>query len=92
MVAPTHTDALCELLLQMADDDLVIGHRDSEWLGIAPEIEGDIAFSSVSQDEVGHATFLYGLVEELTGQVGPAGVLKAIRQVAQCDCAGTSQR
>lgn len=60
-------EELCNLLLQIADDDLVLGHRDSEWLGIAPEIEGDIAFSSVSQDEVGHAAYLYGVVESLTG-------------------------
>jgi ring-1,2-phenylacetyl-CoA epoxidase subunit PaaC len=63
-------EALCELLLQMADDDLVIGHRDSEWLGLAPEIEGDIAFSSISQDEVGHATFLYGLLQQQSGRDG----------------------
>jgi ring-1,2-phenylacetyl-CoA epoxidase subunit PaaC len=61
-------EALYELLLQMADDDLVIGHRDSEWLGLAPEIEGDIAFSSISQDEVGHATFLYGLLQKQSGR------------------------
>jgi ring-1,2-phenylacetyl-CoA epoxidase subunit PaaC len=57
--------ALKDLLYQLADDDLIIGHRASEWLGLAPEIEEDVAFSSISQDEVGHATFYYGLLSHL---------------------------
>ncbi len=60
-----YSRALKDLLYQLADDDLVIGHRASEWLGLAPEIEEDVAFSSISQDEVGHATFYYGLLSEL---------------------------
>lgn len=56
---------LTELLYQMADDELVAGHRDSEWLGLAPHIEEDIAFASIAQDEVGHATMFYRLLEEL---------------------------
>jgi len=59
--------ALESLLLQLADDDLVFGHRSSEWLGLAPDLEEDIAFSSISQDEVGHATFYYSLLASLTG-------------------------
>lgn len=61
----TYKAALVDFLYQLADDDLVLGHRDSEWLGLAPEIEEDVAFSSISQDEVGHATFYYGLLEAL---------------------------
>ncbi len=57
--------ALIDLLYQMADDELTIGHRSSEWLGIAPDLEEDIAFSSISQDEVGHATFYFELLSEL---------------------------
>lgn len=57
--------ALTALLYQMADDELVIGHRDSEWLGLAPHLEEDIAFASIAQDEVGHAVALYRLLEEL---------------------------
>lgn len=56
---------LVELLYQLADDELVMGHRDSEWLGLAPHIEEDIAFASIAQDEVGHATMFYRLLEEL---------------------------
>jgi len=57
--------ALIDLLYQLADDELILGHRDSEWLGIAPGIEEDVAFSSVAQDEVGHATYYYNLLEQL---------------------------
>jgi len=56
---------LVELLYQLADDELVIGHRDSEWLGLAPHIEEDIAFASIAQDEIGHANTYFKLLEEL---------------------------
>jgi ring-1,2-phenylacetyl-CoA epoxidase subunit PaaC len=58
---------LDELLLSMADDEFVIGFSDSEWTGIAPLLEEDVAMSSLSQDELGHATALYALLAELMG-------------------------
>jgi ring-1,2-phenylacetyl-CoA epoxidase subunit PaaC len=66
-VATLPTVALGELLRSMADDEFVIGFSDSEWTGIAPLLEEDIAMSSLAQDEIGHATALYGLLGELTG-------------------------
>jgi len=48
-------------LLAIADDELVLGWRDSEWTGIAPYLEEDVAFSSIAQNEVGHARALYEL-------------------------------
>ena len=59
--------ALAELLRSMADDEFVIGFSDSEWTGIAPLLEEDVAMSSLAQDELGHATALYGLLAGLTG-------------------------
>jgi ring-1,2-phenylacetyl-CoA epoxidase subunit PaaC len=59
--------ALAELLLTVADDELVIGFWDSEWTGIAPMLEEDVATSSVAQDEIGHAKALYELLADLTG-------------------------
>ncbi len=59
--------ALDALLRSMADDEFVIGFSDSEWTGIAPILEEDIAMSSLSQDELGHAAALYGLLGELIG-------------------------
>jgi ring-1,2-phenylacetyl-CoA epoxidase subunit PaaC len=58
-------EALAELLLAMADDEFVIGFWDSEWTGIAPLLEEDVAFSSLAQDEIGHAQVLYQLLAEL---------------------------
>jgi ring-1,2-phenylacetyl-CoA epoxidase subunit PaaC len=48
-------------LLEYADDELILGWRDSEWTGIAPSLEEDVAFSSIAQNEIGHARALYGL-------------------------------
>ncbi|HXR11556.1 MAG TPA: Phenylacetic acid catabolic protein [Gaiellaceae bacterium] len=53
-----------ELLLGLADDELVIGWRDSEWTGIAPMLEEDVAFSSIAQNEIGHARALYQLLTD----------------------------
>jgi ring-1,2-phenylacetyl-CoA epoxidase subunit PaaC len=65
---PTTRDALAELLLTLADDEFVIGFWDSEWTGIAPMLEEDVATSSIAQDEIGHARALYEMLAELTGE------------------------
>ena len=57
--------ALAELLLTMADDEFVSGFTDSEWTGIAPLLEEDVAISSIAQDELGHARALYQLLAEV---------------------------
>ena len=54
--------ALGELLIFLADSELVIGHRHSEWTGFAPSAEEDVAFSSIAQDEMGHAHLYYSLL------------------------------
>ena len=53
-----------QLLLEIADDELVLGWRDSEWTGIAPVLEEDVAFSSIAQNEIGHARAIYQLLAE----------------------------
>ena len=53
-----------ELLLGLADDELIIGWRDSEWTGIAPMLEEDVAFSSIAQNEIGHARAVYELLAD----------------------------
>jgi ring-1,2-phenylacetyl-CoA epoxidase subunit PaaC len=54
-------------LLEYADDELILGWRDSEWTGVAPFLEEDVAFSSISQNEVGHARALYELAARELG-------------------------
>lgn len=65
VVAPPAA-GLVDLLESMADDEFVIGFSDSEWTGIAPILEEDVAMSSLSQDELGHAAALYDLLGSLT--------------------------
>jgi ring-1,2-phenylacetyl-CoA epoxidase subunit PaaC len=60
-----YKEALLSLLYQLADDDFILAYRGSEWLGLAPHIEEDVAFSSINQDTMGHATMFYQLLEEL---------------------------
>jgi ring-1,2-phenylacetyl-CoA epoxidase subunit PaaC len=64
MVSPVlrRVSERAQLLLPIADDELVLGWRNSEWTGIAPFLEEDVAFSSIAQNEIGHARALYELV------------------------------
>ena len=59
-------EAVAELLLTLADDEFVLGFWDSEWTGIAPILEEDVATSSIAQDEIGHAKAWFELLAELT--------------------------
>lgn len=63
--SPEKKVALIELLFQLADDEFLYAYRGSEWLGLAPHIEEDVAFSSISQDTMGHAAMYYQLLEDL---------------------------
>ena len=54
-----------ELLFKTADDLLIIGHRNSEWTGLGPILEEDIAFSSIAQDQLGQSRAIYNILHEL---------------------------
>src|SRR5688572_29443706 len=60
-----NTEALKDLLYKIADDQLILGHRNSEWTGMGPLLEEDIAFSSMAQDKVGQSQALYTLLHGL---------------------------
>ncbi|HVL32414.1 MAG TPA: 1,2-phenylacetyl-CoA epoxidase subunit PaaC [Actinomycetota bacterium] len=62
------TDPRIGLLLALADDELILGHRLSEWTGWVPYIEEDLALSSIAQDEMAHARALYEIVSSLDGR------------------------
>jgi len=64
-ITEKHIEGLKEMLYKMADDQLIIGHRNSEWTGLGPMLEEDIAFSSMAQDKVGQSLALYELLHEL---------------------------
>jgi ring-1,2-phenylacetyl-CoA epoxidase subunit PaaC len=57
-LAPTER----EVLLALADDEHLMGQRHTEWIGVAPFLEEDLAFASIGQDELGHAAMLYELL------------------------------
>jgi ring-1,2-phenylacetyl-CoA epoxidase subunit PaaC len=73
-----------QALLGLADDELVLGWRDSEWTGIAPMLEEDVAFSSIAQNEIGHARAVYEL---LAGPDGDADALAFDRKPEEYRCA-----
>ena len=77
--------AVVDLLYRMADDELVIGHRNSEWTGHGPILEEDIAFSSMAQDEIGHARAYYEMLHQL-GDADP-DALAFGRKARQFRCA-----
>lgn len=64
-------EAVKDLLFRMADDALIIGHRNSEWTGIGPVLEEDIAFSSMAQDKIGHAQAIYNILHTIFGEADP---------------------
>ncbi|MCC5921826.1 MAG: phenylacetate-CoA oxygenase subunit PaaC [Cyclobacteriaceae bacterium] len=57
--------AIKELLYKIADDQLILGHRNSEWTGVGPTLEEDIAFSSMAQDKVGQSLAFYKLLHNM---------------------------
>ena len=68
MSAQAPPEAAVEAVLAFADDELVLGWRDSEWTGVAPFLEEDVAFSSIAQGEIGHARALYELAAGVLGR------------------------
>ena len=64
-------NGLKDLLYKIADDQLILGHRNSEWTGLGPVLEEDIAFSSMAQDKVGLARALYEILHKDLGEADP---------------------
>ena len=78
-------EAVINFLYRLADDELIIGHRNSEWSGHGPIPEADTAFSSMAQDEMGHAQAYYQMLHQL-GEREP-GVLAFGRNPREFRCA-----
>lgn len=64
----TKQDLFVEVLLRLADDRLIHGHRLSEWTGHGPELEEDLALANMALDMIGHSAALYGYAAELEGK------------------------
>lgn len=55
-------------LLRLADDQLILGHRLSEWTGHAPTLEEDIALANIALDHIGAARMLYDHAATIHGE------------------------
>ena len=59
---PASTGGAHATVLALADDELCIGQNLAWWIAVGPFLEEDLALTSMSQDELGHARALYGLL------------------------------
>lgn len=57
-----------DFLLHLADNALIIGHRNSEWCGHGPILEQDIAITNIALDYIGQARNLYQHAAEQINQ------------------------
>jgi ring-1,2-phenylacetyl-CoA epoxidase subunit PaaC len=57
--------ALESKILRLADNEFILGHRNSEWAGHGPILEEDIAFANLALDELGHGILWYRIVSML---------------------------
>ena len=75
------TDPKFEFLCRMGDNALVLGHRVSEWCGVAPVLEEDIALANVALDLIGQTQLWLGLAGEVEGEGRDADKLAFHRDV-----------
>jgi ring-1,2-phenylacetyl-CoA epoxidase subunit PaaC len=66
-------------ILHLADNALILGHRNSEWTGHGPILEQDIALSNISLDLIGQARNFYQYAAELTGKGATEDTLAYLR-------------
>jgi ring-1,2-phenylacetyl-CoA epoxidase subunit PaaC len=59
-----------EYTLHLADNALILGHRNSEWTGHGPILEQDIALSNIALDLIGQARYLYQHAARLINEGG----------------------
>ena len=57
-----------QLALHLADNALILGHRNSEWTGHGPVLEQDIAISNIALDLIGQARNFYQYTAQLINQ------------------------
>lgn len=75
------TQPLFEFLCRMGDNTLVLGHRVSEWCGVAPVLEEDIALANTALDIIGQTQLWLGLAGEVEGKGRNADKLAFHRDV-----------
>lgn len=73
--------ALFDYTLHLADNALIMGHRNSEWCGHGPVLEQDIAISNIALDLIGQARNFYQYAAELAGEGATEDTLAYLRDV-----------
>jgi len=83
--------SLIDYTLHLADDALILGHRNSEWTGHGPVLEQDIAISNIALDLIGQARNFYQYAarlinaessDEHTGMTGTTGFHQSLQTPA----------
>ena len=74
--------ALFNLLLGLADDHLILGHRISEWTGQAPLLEEELALANIGLDLIGAARALYSHAGAIEGKGRDEDQLAYLRDAA----------
>ena len=59
---------LIDYTLHLADNALILGHRNSEWCGHGPVLEQDIAITNISLDLIGQSRNFYQYAAKLINQ------------------------
>src|SRR3977135_1648998 len=62
------TTQLINYILHLADNALILGHRNSEWCGHGPVLEQDIAITNISLDLIGQARNFYQYAAQLINE------------------------
>ncbi len=70
---------LFEFLLRQGDNALVLGHRTSEWCGVGPALEEDIALANTALDLIGQTQLWLGYAAEVEGKNRSANDLAFMR-------------
>jgi len=74
---------LINYTLHLADNSLILGHRNSEWTGRGPVLEQDIAISNIALDLIGQARNFYQyaarLINDSTSQPATEDSLAYLR-------------
>ena len=75
--------ALVSYLLSLADNTLILGHRNSEWCGHGPILEQDIAITNMALDCIGQARNFYQYAAQLMGNHTTEDSLAYLRDVTE---------
>ena len=73
------SQVLFQFLLRQGDNALVLGHRTSEWCGVGPALEEDIALANTALDLIGQTQLWLGYAAEVEGQGRTADDLAFLR-------------